>query len=112
MVTRRALLLAVPAALIAAGAAVIPEGAVRPWNLAEAPAEARDMLEAARFNHGRLHPVGRRLILSWSVEGTAPWPEPSAVECGPARRVTGRTLYGVPVARGLVHCTGKQVIWD
>lgn len=112
MVIGRALLLAAPAVLIAAGVAVKPDGAVRPWSLEEAAASDRETLEAARFNFGRLNPIARWTVLSWSAEGNVPWPEPSAVECGPARRVTARSLYGVPVARGIVHCTGKQVIWE
>jgi hypothetical protein len=112
MVIGRALLLAAPAVLIAAGAAVKPERAVRPWSLEDAPVADRETLEAARFNFGRLHPTTRWAVLSWSAEGGVPWPEPSAVECGPSRRVTARSLYGVPMARGLVHCTGKQVIWE
>jgi len=70
-----------------------------------------DAIEAAAFNYGRLNPIGRHLVLSYSVDGAGEWPGPSAVDCGAANWVTARTLFGIPVARGLVHCTGKQVIW-
>ncbi len=86
---------------------------MRPWSIAPGSDATGDSgaVAAAAFNFERLHPVGRRLILSYSVEGSGDWPELSAVECGPATRVAARTMFGIAVARGLVHCTGKQVIW-
>jgi len=99
------------AVCLLAGVAIKPERAVRSWEVREGTYAAPDPLGAAAFNFGRLHPLGRWLILSYSIEGAERWPEPYVPDCGPAAWVTARSLFGVPVARGLVHCTGNQVIW-
>lgn len=111
MVIKRLLLILAPAAMLLAGVAVKPPGAVRPWDVQDAAGPDREAVAAAAFNYERLNPLGRWLVLSYSAGSTGEWPEQSAMDCGPARWVTARTLFGTAVARGLVHCTGKQVIW-
>jgi hypothetical protein len=108
---KRLLLILAAAIFIIAGIAIRPPGAIRPWDIDVAFAPDGDPIAAASFNFGRLNPIGRWLILSYSVDGAGQWPEPTAVNCGPAKWVTARTVFGITFARGLVHCGGKQVIW-
>jgi hypothetical protein len=111
MVNRRIFLIFAAVIVALAGIVIKPQGSTRPWNVQVAAAPDSDPIAAASFNFGRLHPIGRWLVLSYSEEGVGEWPEPSAVDCGLARWVSARTLFGIPIARGLVHCSGKQVIW-
>lgn len=112
MVRKRIFFILAAAIVAIAGIAIKPRGSTRSWNVHARAAPDNDPIAAASFNFGRLHPIGRWLVLSYSMEGTGEWPEPSAVDCGPARWVSARALFGIPVARGLVHCSGKQVIWS
>ena len=97
---------------ILGGIFIQPRSAIYAWDLGNGQPQAESIgAVAAAENSARLNPAMRRIVVSYSEGKTSDWPEPYAGDCGPAIWVTVRTLYGLPMASGLVHCTGKQVIW-
>jgi len=108
------LLLCALIAVLAAGVLIRPAGAVYRWNVA-APADGRstgaNALAIAKAYHRRHRPLQHLFAVTFRLAGRIDWLPGPKIGCNDRWAVSVRTLFGIEISRGGIHCDGVEVGW-